>query len=108
MPISLPPLPYEIDALAPHISARTIEFHYGKHHRGYVDTLIKLIEGTRFSSATLVEIVREANKSTEQTIFNNAGQAWNHDFYWRSMTPDGGARAKRSVPGCDQRFLWRL
>ncbi|MBV9549620.1 MAG: superoxide dismutase [Alphaproteobacteria bacterium] len=89
-PFTLAPLPWEEDALAPVISARTISFHYGKHHQAYVDTLNKLVEGSNYAEMKLEDIVRATAKATdkkEQTIFNNAGQVWNHDFYWRSLTP---------------------
>jgi Fe-Mn family superoxide dismutase len=89
-PFKLAPLPWDEDALAPTISAKTISFHYHKHHQAYVDTLNKLVEGTKFSGMKLEEIVQATHKSEdakEKTIFNNAGQVWNHDFYWRSLTP---------------------
>ncbi len=92
-PLTLPPLPYEEGALAPVISAKTIGFHYGKHHRGYVDNLNKLITGTEFADLPLDEIVkRVAGKPDKTPIFNNAAQAWNHAFYWRSMKPNGGGK----------------
>jgi superoxide dismutase, Fe-Mn family len=91
MPLSLPPLPYAEDALAPVISARTIGFHYGKHHKTYVDTLNKLIAGTEFADQPLEAIIRAtAGKADKAKIFNNAAQAWNHAFYWRSLKPGGG------------------
>lgn len=84
-------LPYPIDALEPHMPQRTLEFHYGKHYKTYVDTLNKLIEGTEFANMSLEEIIQKAyGKSEYQAIFNNAGQAWNHQFFWQSMSPDGG------------------
>ncbi len=89
-PFELSPLPYAEDALAPTISARTIGFHYGKHHRAYVDTLNRLVEGTRFADMKLEQIVRATFKTSDKkdrAIFNNAGQVWNHDFYWRSLSP---------------------
>ncbi|MEO8303282.1 MAG: superoxide dismutase [Betaproteobacteria bacterium] len=90
-PLSLPPLPYAEDALAPIISAQTIGFHYGKHHKTYVDTLNKLIAGTEFADRPLEEIVRStAGKADQVKIYNNAAQAWNHSFYWRSLKPHGG------------------
>ena len=88
---SLPTLPYAENALEPVISARTISFHYGKHHKAYVDKLNELVAGTPYESMTLEEIVRKAAKSdTDKAIFNNAGQAWNHNIFWLSMKPDGG------------------
>src|SRR5665811_1421350 len=90
-PVALPALPYEQHALQPVISANTIGIHYGKHNRTYVDTLNKLITGTEFEDMPLEKIVKAtANQSEHTAIFNNAGQAWNHAFYWRSMKPGGG------------------
>ncbi len=86
MAIELPALPYANDALAPHISAETIEFHYGKHHRAYVDNLNKQIAGTEFESMDLTAIIKKAQGG----MFNNAAQVWNHSFYWNCMGPDGG------------------
>ena len=90
-PFSLPRLPYAEDALAPVISARTLQFHYGKHHRTYVDTLNQLIAGTDLADQPLEAIVRStAGKADKSKIFNNAAQAWNHAFYWRCLKPGGG------------------
>jgi Fe-Mn family superoxide dismutase len=90
-PISLPPLPYEKGALQPVISANTLEFHYGKHHKTYVDTLNELIAGTEFADMPLERIIKAtAGQSEHAAIFNNAAQAWNHTFYWRSLKPKGG------------------
>jgi Fe-Mn family superoxide dismutase len=90
-PIALPPLPFDQGALAPVISANTLSFHYGKHHKNYVDTLNKLIVGTEFADMPLENIVRATAGQTDHTeIFNNAAQAWNHTFYWMSLTPKGG------------------
>ena len=83
MAIELPPLPYERSALEPHISAETVDFHYGKHQRGYVDRLNEQVAGTRFAEATLEDIVRGA----QGAMFNNAAQAWNHAFYWQCLRP---------------------
>ena len=83
---TLPPLPYALDALAPHISKETLEFHYGKHHQTYVTNLNNLIKGTEFESATLEEIVKKSSAG----IFNNAAQVWNHTFYWNGLKPNGG------------------
>lgn len=91
MAITLPALPYAQDALAPHISAQTLDFHYGKHHAGYVAKLNGMIEGTAFADADLETIVREtASDAAQAGLFNNAAQIWNHTFYWNSMTPNGG------------------
>jgi Fe-Mn family superoxide dismutase len=90
-PIVLPPLPYADNSLDPVISANTIGFHYGKHHKGYVDNLNKLIAETEFADMTLEEIIAgTAGKADKTAIFNNAAQAWNHAFYWRSLRPKGG------------------
>jgi len=87
-PFELSPLPWAEDALAPTISAKTIGFHYGKHHATYVKTLNELVAGTKYADMKLEEIVRAtAEKTDEHKIFNNAAQVWNHDFYWRSLTP---------------------
>jgi len=86
MPFELPPLPYAPDALTPHISAETLEYHYGKHHQAYVDNLNKLIVGTIFEEASLEEIIARADGA----LFNNAAQVWNHTFYWNCLSPNGG------------------
>jgi Fe-Mn family superoxide dismutase len=87
----LPPLPYAENALDPVITSNTIGLHYGKHHRGYVDTLNKLIAGTPLATLSLEKLIAETTgKSDKVAIFNNAAQAWNHNFYWRSLRPKGG------------------
>jgi len=86
MAIVLPPLPFPRDALAPHISAETIDYHYGKHHQAYVTNLNNLIKGTDLEQATLEEIVRKSSGA----VFNNAAQIWNHTFYWEGLSPKGG------------------
>ncbi len=91
MSIVLPPLPYARDALAPHISAETLDFHYGKHHQAYVNNLNGLIAGTEFAKASLEEIVRRSSGP----LFNNAAQVWNHTFYWESLAPSGGSPTGR-------------
>lgn len=91
--IALPPLPYAKDALAPHISAETLSFHHDEHHKTYVETTNKLIEGTDLEEASLEDIIHKtAAKADKKKLFNNAAQAWNHDFYWHSMTPNGGGQ----------------
>jgi Fe-Mn family superoxide dismutase len=82
----LPPLPYAMDALEPYISRETLEYHYGKHHKAYVDNLNNLIAGTEFENLSLEEILLKA----QGPIFNNAAQVWNHTFYWNCMKPHGG------------------
>ncbi len=90
-PLSLPPLPWPETALDPVISARTLSFHWGKHHKGYVDNLNGLLKGGPLEGKPLEEIVRASAKDTAmQPVFNNAAQAWNHDFYWKSLRPKGG------------------
>jgi Fe-Mn family superoxide dismutase len=86
MPFSLPPLPYDKNALAPHISAETLDFHYGKHHQAYVTNLNKLVEGKPEASKSLEDVIL----SSEGPVFNNAAQVHNHTFYWSCMKPNGG------------------
>lgn len=86
MSIQLPPLPYEMDALAPHISRETLEYHYGKHHKAYVDNLNNLLPGTELEGKSLEQIIL----NSQGPIFNNAAQVWNHTFYWHSLSPQGG------------------
>ena len=90
MSIELPALPYARDALQPHISSETLDFHYGKHHQTYVDNLNKLIVGTEFADADLETIV----KKSQGGMFNNAAQIWNHTFYWNSLSAHGGGEPK--------------
>ena len=87
--ITLAPLPYADDALAPTVTAKTISFHYGKHHAGYVKTLNGLIAGTKYEGLSLEEIVAASREAGDTAIFNNAAQIWNHDFYWQSLAPAG-------------------
>jgi Fe-Mn family superoxide dismutase len=95
MAFKLSPLPYAETALAPVISARTMEFHHGKHHAGYVDKLNKLVQGTPYARMSLEQIIEQTARDKDKAqIFNNAGQVWNHDFFWRSMRPQGGGRPK--------------
>ncbi len=95
MAFDLPPLPYELNALEPHISANTLSFHYGKHHQAYVTNLNGLIEGTDLASKSLEDIIRiTAGDKDKVGIFNNAAQVWNHTFYWNSMAPQGGGKPK--------------
>ncbi len=86
MAFTLPPLPYAMDALAPHISQETLEYHYGKHHQAYVTNLNKAIEGTELASLSLEDVIRKSSGG----VFNNAAQVWNHTFYWNSLSPKGG------------------
>ncbi|WP_440904114.1 superoxide dismutase [Fe] [Catenovulum sp. SX2] len=93
MAFELPALPYAKDALEPHISAETIEYHYGKHHQTYVTKLNGLVEGTELANKSLEEIV----KTSEGGIFNNAAQIWNHTFYWNCLSPNGGGEPTGKV-----------
>ncbi|MBF0157949.1 MAG: superoxide dismutase [Fe] [Magnetococcales bacterium] len=86
MAFELPTLPYALDALAPHLSKETLEYHYGKHHQTYITNLNNLIAGTEFADKSLEEII----KSSSGGLFNNAAQVWNHTFYWNGLSPKGG------------------
>ena len=88
MAFELPSLPYAKNALAPHLSEETLEFHYGKHHQTYVTNLNNLVPGTEFEDLSLEEIVKKSSGG----IFNNAAQIWNHTFYWNSLSPNGGGQ----------------
>lgn len=90
----LPPLPYQMDALQPHVSQETLEFHYGKHHQAYVNNLNGMIEGTEWENSSLEEIIEKAPAGP---VFNNAAQIWNHTFYWNSMSPNGGGAPSGAV-----------
>ena len=95
---TLPPLPYADNALEPVISAHTLGFHYGKHHRGYVDNLNKLVAGTAFAGQSLEQIVAATSGKADQVaIYNNAAQTWNHTFYWRSLKPAGGGEPPEAL-----------
>jgi Fe-Mn family superoxide dismutase len=93
MRLTLPPLPYPIDALEPHLSRQTLATHHGRHHSGYVDRTRALIQRTPLETASLDEIVLQGSKMKDRALFNAAAQAWNHAFLWRSMRPDGGGEA---------------
>lgn len=93
MAFTLPPLPYALDALAPHISQETLEYHHGKHHAAYVNNLNNLIKGTENESKSLEDII----KNSSGGLFNNAAQVWNHTFYWNSMSPNGGGEPTGKV-----------
>jgi Fe-Mn family superoxide dismutase len=93
MPLALPSLPYAYDALAPYISKETLELHHGKHHRGYVDNVNKLAKGTKLATLDLENLMMEATRDPSlKTLLNNAAQAWNHAFFWRSLRPPGGRK----------------
>jgi Fe-Mn family superoxide dismutase len=93
----LPPLPYKDDALSPVISANTIGFHYGKHHKGYVDTLNRIAKGTEYESLSLEQVVLRSWRKKNAAIFNNAAQIWNHNFYWNSLKPNGGGKPSGKI-----------
>ena len=93
MSISLPALPYDMGALAPHISEETLEFHYGKHHKTYVDKLNGMIEGTEHADSPLESIITNSSGG----VFNNAAQIWNHTFYWSSLSPAGGGEPTGAI-----------
>jgi Fe-Mn family superoxide dismutase len=97
MAFELPPLPYARDALAPHITSNTLDFHYGKHHQAYVTNLNKLADGTPYAGLSLEDAIRKSWEEKNAGIFNNAAQVWNHTFYWSSMAPGGGGAPKGDV-----------
>jgi Fe-Mn family superoxide dismutase len=98
MPIVLPKLPYPSEALEPCISAKTLEFHYGKHHNAYVVNTNKLIEGTEFVTVDLETIIKKTyGDNFKVSIFNNAAQVWNHSFYWKCMKSDGGGKPSGKI-----------
>jgi len=91
MAFEQPPLPYDFNALEPHMSAKTFEFHYGKHHAAYVANLNKLVQDTELADKSLEEVIKASfGDSSKAGIFNNAAQVWNHTFFWNSMKPSGG------------------
>ncbi|WP_353572009.1 Fe-Mn family superoxide dismutase [Candidatus Albibeggiatoa sp. nov. BB20] len=96
MAFELPVLPYAIDALAPHISQETLEFHYGKHHQTYVTNLNNLVSGTEYGNLSLEEIIKKAPAGG---VFNNAAQVWNHSFYWNCLSPNGGGEPTGALAG---------
>lgn len=116
-PFGLPALPYPENGLEPYISARTLSFHYGKHHQGYVNNTNNLVKGTPYENLSLEEIIkRSASLHENRAIFNNAAQVWNHTFYWQGMKPNGGggptgelaariSQAFGSVDGFRETFL---
>ena len=92
MAFTLPDLPYAKDALAPHISADTLEFHHGKHHKTYVDKANAALEGSSYDGSDLEATIQKAWDAQDMGMFNNAAQIWNHTFYWNSMSPNGGGK----------------
>jgi Fe-Mn family superoxide dismutase len=99
MAFTLPPLPYDKNALAPHISAETLEYHHGKHHQAYVNNLNKLLEGKPEANKSLEDII----VSSEGGVFNNSAQVWNHTFYWHCMKPNGGGQPSGDLADAIQR-----
>ena len=92
MAFTLPDLPFDRAALAPHMSAETLEFHHGKHHKAYVDKANGMIAGTDLEGASLVEVIRAASEGGDRSLFNNAAQIWNHSFFWQCLAPEGSTR----------------
>lgn len=93
MAFELPPLPYPMNALEPHMSARTLEFHHGKHHKAYVDNANKMVQDTPLAGKSLEEVIQATAKDDSKAgVFNNVAQIWNHNFFWKSMRPKGGGR----------------
>jgi len=104
---TLAPLPWDEAALEPVISAKTIGFHYGKHHKAYVDTLNTLVPGTRYADMKLEQIVQASfgkDSADDKKIFNNAGQVWNHDFYWRSLAPKASKASGKLAQAIERDF----
>jgi Fe-Mn family superoxide dismutase len=98
MAFTLPELPYAKDALAPTISAETIEYHYGKHHQAYVNNLNNLVPNTKYENLSLEDVVKASyNQPSEAPVFNNSAQVWNHTFYWHSLSPKGGGAPSGSI-----------
>lgn len=100
MSFELPPLPYAMNALEPHISRRTLEFHHGKHHDAYVKKLNELAAGTPYATMPLEEVIRtSADRPEARAVYNNAAQVWNHTFFWSSMRPGGGGEPGSALAG---------
>ncbi len=97
MSIELPDLPYAADALEPHVSAETLGFHHGKHHKAYVDKLNAAIGGTKYEGQALEAIITASHEAADMGVFNNAAQIWNHTFLWNSMSPDGGGEPQGAL-----------
>lgn len=104
MAITLPPLPYADDALAPAISATTLQTHHGKHHKAYVDKTNAAIDGTDLAGASLEQIIAAADAKGDKGLFNNAAQSWNHAFYWNSMSPDAATPTGELAAAIDAAF----
>ena len=103
MPFELPELPYAKDALEPLMSSKTLEYHHGRHHAGYIKKLNKLIEGTAFAKMTLPDIIVRADELKDSSVFNNAAQAFNHELFWNSLTPSGKQKPEGSLASAIRR-----
>lgn len=108
MAIQLPELPYGVTALEPHMSARTFEFHYGKHHKAYVDNTNAAIQGTDLERADLPAIIKAAKSRGDRKLFNNSAQVWNHNFFWHSLSPQGGGAPQGKIAALIDRDLGGL
>jgi Fe-Mn family superoxide dismutase len=109
MAFELPALPYAADALQPHVSKQTFEFHHGKHHNAYVTALNNLVKGTPNEGKSLEALIQEAaGKPDQMPLFNNAGQHWNHSFFWKCMKPQGGGAPTGDVAGAIERGFGTL
>lgn len=97
MAFQLPALPYDRDALEPHMSARTFEYHHGKHHKAYVDKTNDAIKGTDLDGKSLIEVIKAAKAKGDQGLFNNSAQVWNHTFFWHSMSAQGGGTPSGAI-----------
>ncbi len=97
MAFTLPELPWPKDSLAPTMSAETIDYHHGKHHKAYVDNLNKFAAGTKYEAMSLEEVVKESSKAGDKKIFNNSAQVWNHTFFWHSIAPNAGGEPKGAI-----------
>ncbi len=104
MPFTLPPLPYDQSALEPYMSPQALDFHHGKHHQAYIDKTNELVEEKRLAGRSLVEVVRHARDSSDETLFNNAAQAWNHNFFWKCLLPSASRPSSRLAGLIDQAF----
>lgn len=102
MAFTLMDLPYPRDALSPHMSKDTLDYHYGKHHQTYVDKLNGLVEGTQYADMSLEEVVRASSKAGDKGVFNNSAQVVNHDFLWNSLSPNGGGEPKGDLKNAIQ------
>ena len=97
MAFELPTLPYAQDALEPHVSAKTLSFHHGKHHQAYINKTNELVAGTELEGKSIEEVIAAAKSSGNQTLFNQSAQVWNHTFFWNCMTPNGGGKPSGAV-----------